>query len=89
MVGSAASRACCHGPSSTLTSTARIPRCWAQATPATATRPALTWPPLAGTSIRDAVLIGPRADQPRGVQYATSAANVVTLRSTTHLVAET
>lgn len=34
-LSSAASRAVCHGPPSTRTSTREIPRCWAQATPAT------------------------------------------------------
>ena len=33
--------------------------------------------------------MGPRSDQPRGVQYATSSANLVTLSSVSHLVADT
>ena len=40
----------------------------AQATPATACRPGGDVPPERGTSIRDAVLIGPSFDQPRGIQ---------------------
>ena len=61
----------------------------AHATPATATWPALTCAPARGTSIRDWVFTGPKADQPRGVQYPSSTANRVTLSSVTHLVAET
>ena len=53
---------------STLTSTPRMPRCCAHATPATATVPAATGLPMRGTSMRDAVFTGPSADQPRGVQ---------------------
>ena len=37
-----ASVASCHGPSSTRTSTRRMPRCWAHATPATVTGPAVS-----------------------------------------------
>src|SRR5450631_3286197 len=87
--GSSARRACCHGSLSTRTSTALIPRCCAQAIPATATFPALTRSPARGTSMRDSVLTGPRADQPLGVQYPWSTAKVVTFRSVTHLVADT
>ena len=45
-----------------------MPRCWAQATPATGTRPAGKLASEAGTSIRADVLIGPFGDQPRSVQ---------------------
>ena len=45
--------------------------------------------PLRGTSMRDSVLIGPRADQPSRVQYASARSKRVTSRSTTHLVADT
>src|SRR5690606_36069488 len=78
-----------HAPSSTRTSTAAIPVCCAQATPATVTGPDGTPAPARGVSTRDASLIGPRSDQPRVDQYATSSANVVTLSSVTHLVADT
>src|SRR5690606_6041739 len=72
-----------HAPSSTRTSTAAIPVCCAQATPATVTGPDGTPAPARGVSTRDASLIGPRSDQPRVDQYATSSANVVTLSSVT------
>src|SRR5690606_37331513 len=85
----AASVAGRHAPSSTRTSTAAIPVCCAQATPATVTGPDGTPAPARGVSTRDASLIGPRSDQPRVDQYATSSANVVTLSSVTHLVADT
>ena len=39
--------------------------------------------------MRDAVLIGPSADQPRSVQYALKSSNRVTSMSVTHLVADT
>ena len=58
-VASAARVASCHGPLSTCTSTLVMPRCWAQATPAMATVPAVTEAPTRGTSMREAVLIGP------------------------------
>lgn len=58
MPSAGATRAVCHGPPSTFTSTAETPRCGAQAAPATATWPALTWDSGLGTSIRDWVLIG-------------------------------
>ena len=45
--------------------------------------------PLLGTSIRDSVLIGPRADQPSLVQYASALSNRVSSRSVNHFVAET
>ena len=69
--GTAASRASCQGPLSTFTSTAAMPLCCAQATPAMA----VAWPGFngaepVGTSIRDSVLIGACCDQPRGTQYA-------------------
>src|ERR1700722_20156430 len=54
----AASFAVCQGPPSTLTWTREMPRCGAQATPPTATRPAGTCASGRGTSIRDSVLIG-------------------------------
>ena len=69
-----ASLACCHGPPATRTSTASMPLCWAQATPAMEIRlPALIgfWP--VGTSMRDSVLIGAWESQPRGTQYACAA----------------
>ena len=66
-----------------------MPLCCAHATPATDTFPAFTDAPSVGTSMRDSVLIGPIADQPRGTQYPCAAANVVTSRSTTHLHADT
>ena len=62
MPGTGASRAWFHGPLSARTWTASMPRCGAQATPATAVRPALTWARGRGTSIRDSVLIGARAE---------------------------
>ena len=68
MPGTAASRASCHGPPSTLTSMAAIPLRCAQATPATGVRPAANDAPSAGTSIRDSVLIGACCDQPRCTQ---------------------
>ena len=68
MLSSSASWASSHGPSSMRTSTRATPRCCAQATPATATRPAATAPRAEGTSIRELVLIGPSLDQPRGIQ---------------------
>src|SRR5450759_5944271 len=55
--GSSARRANGQGPLSTCTSTALIPRCSAQAIPATATLPALTRSPERGTSMRDPSLI--------------------------------
>ena len=39
--------------------------------------------------MRDWVFTGPFSDQPRSVQNAENLSNVVTSRSTTHLVAET
>src|SRR5664279_451919 len=57
--------ASCHWPSSICTWTPVMPRCWAQAMPATATVPVGIWAKLLGTSIRDAVLIGACGDQPR------------------------
>jgi len=47
-----------------------MPLCWAQATPATAVRPALISLRPFGTSMRHSVLIGARCDQPRCAQYA-------------------
>ena len=89
MPGTVASRAWCQGPPSTLTSTAAMPLCWAQATPATDVRPGASFAPAAGTSIRHSVLIGACCDQPRWAQKARAAANVVTSMSVTHLVADT
>ena len=84
-----ASSAVCHGPSSTRTSTRLMPRCCAQATPATTTGPASTSLPSDGVSIRDDVLTGARAAQPRSTQYASYASNVVSSSSVSHFVAET
>src|SRR5215213_7268184 len=78
-----------HGPSSTFTSTCSIPRSGAQATPATATRPALTDAPCLGTSIRDWVSTGALAAQPRGTQNAWNWSNLVSSSSVSHFVAET
>ena len=89
MPGTEASRAWFHGPLSTRTSTASIPLCCAQATPATATRPAVSGAEPVGTSMRDSVFIGACCDQPRSDQYAVFPANVVTSISVTHLVADT
>ena len=58
----------CHGPSSTCTSTLVMPTIGCHATPAIGCWPASTVAPLRGTSMRDAVLIGPSFDQPRGIQ---------------------
>ncbi len=74
---------------STLTSTASMPLCWAQATPAIVTCPAATLAFVFGTSMRDSVLIGPCWDQPCFTQNASNAPNVVSSMSTTHLVADT
>ena len=68
MPGTAASRARFQFPPSTWTSTASMPLCWAQATPATGVRPARTVAEPFGTSMRDSVLIGARCDQPRCAQ---------------------
>ena len=54
-----------------------------------ATGPALTWASGPGTSIRDSVLIGACAAQPRWVQYAVAAREGGHLSSVTHLVADT
>src|SRR5712691_9328449 len=89
MVSCAASVAGRHAPS-TCTSTASTPRCCAHATPAIITvDPAFSDAPYLGVSIRDSVLIGACCDQPRCVQYAENAGNVVTSMSTTHLHADT
>src|SRR6266545_8099181 len=77
----------CQGPPSTRTSTAEMPTCWCQATPATTTGPAFALD--CGRSMRDWVLIGPSSDQPRGVQYASNRSNRLTSSDITHLVAET
>ena len=61
MPSTAASRAVCQGPLSALTCTAAMPVAGAQATPATATRPAATWASGLGTSIRDSTWIGATA----------------------------
>ncbi len=58
MSGTAASCASCHGPRSTLTSTAATPLCCAQATPATGVGPGRGDAPASGTSILHSVLIG-------------------------------
>lgn len=90
MLSWAASRASCHGPPSTRTSTFAMPRSCAQATPATGTCvPAFTCANDLGTSIREDVLIGARTEYPRVDQYALKSANRVTSRSTSHLVADT
>ncbi len=49
--------------------------------------PAVTEPD--GTSIRDAVLIGPSFDQPRGTQYPSNASHVVSSIDWSHFVADT
>ena len=54
----------CHGPPSIRTSTRSMPVCWAQAIPATVTRPAGTDANPRGKSIRDWVLIGARSATP-------------------------
>lgn len=66
-----------------------MPRCCAQATPATVTGPAVNRFRRRGASMRDWVLIGPWADQPRGTQYASKSANRVSSSSVTHLQADT
>ncbi|KXC06333.1 hypothetical protein MhomT_06155 [Microbacterium hominis] len=81
--------ASCQSPSSMRTCTPRTPTCCCQATPAITLSPAATVPPRRGTSMRLASLIGPRSDQPRGVQYPWASENRVTSRSVTHFVAET
>ena len=68
MPGTAASRARFQLPRFTRTSTASMPLCCAQATPATGVRPARTVAEPFGTSIRDSVLMGARWDQPRCTQ---------------------
>ena len=71
----AASVASCHGPSSTRTSTLEMPRCCAQATPATVDRAGRR--PLrrrAACRSGTAVLIGACCAQPRGTQYASKSA---------------
>ena len=68
MSGTAASRASCHGPRSTRTSTAATPLCCAHATPATGAGPGRSVAPAAGTSILDSVLIGACCVQPRCAQ---------------------
>ena len=65
---SAASRAGRQGPPSARTSTRRIPRCWAHATPATATCPAASRASGRGVSILDIVLTGAWRAQPRRTQ---------------------
>ena len=54
--------------SSTCTSTFAMPRCWAQATPATGTVPAATVWPLRGVSMRDDTFTGACWAQPRRTQ---------------------
>ena len=88
-VASAPSSAGNHGPPSICTSTRSIPRCWAHATPATATSPAETMAFARGVSIRDSVLIGACFAHPRLTQYGSKASNVVSSMSASHLVAET
>src|SRR5580693_5682585 len=90
MSGTAASRASCHGPLSTRTSTAATPLCCAHATPATGVGPGFSTAEAPGTSIRDSVLIGAcwAHPCPGCAQYATSA-HVVTLMSVIHLHADT
>ena len=89
VLGAAPSRASFHGPPSTRTSTRAMPRCCAQATPATAAGPAGTWANGRGTSIREKVRTGACGAQPRRVQYACARSKRVTSRSVSHLVAET
>jgi hypothetical protein len=84
-----ARRAGRHGPSSICTSTASTPRPWAQATPATATRPRRSDAPDRGVSMRDCVLIGASLAHPRRTQYESKASHVVSSISVSHLVAET
>src|SRR3954453_6311919 len=71
------------------TSTFDTPRSGAHATPAIASKPADTWPPSCGTSIRDCVRVGPFLPQRRGTQYASKAWSVVSSSSASHLVADT
>ena len=68
---SAPSSASRQSPSSIRTWTAEIPRCCAQAVPPSITAPSASLCRSAkerGTSTREAILIGPRSDQPRVVQ---------------------
>src|SRR5256885_666730 len=67
----------CESPRSTGSATLLIPRSGAQATPATGTVPAFTVDAGLGTSIREAVLIGPSFAHPSGTQYASNACSVV------------
>ena len=90
--GTAASRAACHGPSSTCTSTLDTPTCWSQATPAIATvSPTVdrcARPRRVDARLR-AQIGGAASAQPPCTQYACCAANVVASMSTTHLHADT
>src|SRR5690348_2928853 len=83
------SSAGCHSPLSTCSSTLLMPRSGAHATPATATVPAWTVEAGLGTSMREAVLIGPSLDQPSGTQYASKAWSVVSSMLVSHFVADT
>ena len=86
---SRASSASCQAPSSARTSTRAIPVCWAQATPATVTRPAGTVPPVRGTSTRDCVFTGACSAHPRCSQYDVNPAKVVSSMSVSHLQPDT
>ena len=70
-------------------STAWMPRTGDQATPAIGVVPAVIRLRCWGTSMREAVFIGPSLDQPRSIQYPLNASQVVRLISSIHLVAET
>ena len=88
LLSSLASFASTQSASSIFTSTASMPRVWAQATPPMATLPAGALPRPLGVSMRAIVLIGPSADQSRSTQYWSKSANVVSSISVSHLVAE-
>jgi len=85
----AASVASRHGPSPMLTSTRRMPRVGAQATPPIWRRPAGMGDDGAGTSMRDWVLIGPRFAHPRGIQYPSNSSQRLSSIADSHLVADT
>ena len=57
--------------------------------PATVTVPAATVAPSAGTSMRDAILIGPSLDHPRGTQKPSNPSQVVRVTLRSHFVADT
>ena len=66
-----------------------IPPGGAQATPAIGCGPASTVAPLRGTSMREAVLIGPSLDHPRGIQKPSTSSHVVSWMASSHFVADT